>query len=162
MTSREMPQDMSEDMSPELAEVLAGNCYCLAMRRASRRLIRLYDAELEEQGLTITQFATVAWLKAVRRPTVQKIADFMEIDQSALSRGLVPLERKGFIGSKPDETDGRRRVLLLTQEGEAKLEAASKSWKRAQLRVAEEHPDIDMKQLLAGLQDISGGIEKGA
>ncbi|WP_373051362.1 MarR family winged helix-turn-helix transcriptional regulator [Thalassovita aquimarina] len=155
-------RDETGEMSPELAEVLAGNCYCLAMRRASRRLIRLYDAALKGHGLTVTQFSTLAWIKALRRPTVQKIADYMDIDQSALSRGLVPLDRMGVIKSMPDEQDKRKRVLFLTSEGEAKLEAASKSWKAAQLQVVRENPDIDMKQLLAGLQDIAGGYAKGA
>ena len=118
-----MSTDLSEDMTPELAELLTGNCYCLAVRRASRRMVRLYDAALAERGLTISQLAMLAWVKGLRTPTVQKIADYMEMDQSAASRGIKPLERDGLIASAPHPRDKRKSVLALTEYGEARLAA---------------------------------------
>ena len=115
--SNDAASELDAALTPELAELLSGSCYCLATRRASRRMIRLYDAELAAVGLTISQLATLAWIKAMRRPTVQRIADLMEMDQSALSRGLMPLEREGLVGSAPDAKDKRRRVLSLTRAG---------------------------------------------
>ncbi|EAQ13453.1 DNA-binding MarR family transcriptional regulator [Maritimibacter alkaliphilus HTCC2654] len=133
-----MSTDLSEDMTPELAELLTGNCYCLAVRRASRRMVRLYDAALAERGLTISQLAMLAWVKGLRTPTVQKIADYMEMDQSAASRGIKPLERDGLIASAPHPRDKRKSVLALTEDGEARLAAGAAAWATAQRQVEAE------------------------
>ena len=135
--SDDAPQ-LGDAMSPELAELMTGSCYCLATRRASRRMIRIYDAELAALGLTISQLATLAWVKALRKPTVQRIADLMEMDQSALSRGLMPLERAEMITSAPDPGDKRRRLLGLTAAGEAALDQGAVAWARAQRRIEAE------------------------
>jgi len=149
--------DTEGEMSPELAEVMTGACYCLALRRASRRMFRLYDSALAAQGLTITQYSTLVWIKAMRRPTVQKIADRMELDQSALSRGLAPLERQGLIASDPHPDDGRKRVLRLTPAGARKLEAGAKAWKAAQTEVDRSAPDGVMPGLMAALETLAPG-----
>lgn len=98
-------------------------------------MIRTYDAALAVQGLTISQLATLAWVKGLRKPTVQKIADLMEMDQSALSRGLVPLDRDGLISSSPDAKDKRKRVLALTAKGETALTKGAVEWAKAQRQI---------------------------
>jgi DNA-binding MarR family transcriptional regulator len=133
-----MGAELSEDMTPELAELLTGNCYCLAVRRASRRMVRLYDAALAERGLTISQLAMLAWVKGLRTPTVQKIADYMEMDQSAASRGIRPLEREGLITSAPHPKDKRKSVLALTDEGATRLAEGAAAWAHAQRQVEAE------------------------
>lgn len=143
--------------TPALADLLSGSCYCLATRRASRRLIRLYDAALERHKLTISQLATMAWVHHLRKPTVQKIADLMEMDQSALSRGLMPLEREGLVTSAPDDKDRRKRVLALTEAGQRKLVAASEDWKRAQDEVERQQAKLgaDIATLMAGVNGLA-------
>lgn len=143
--------------TPALAELLTGSCYCLATRRASRRLVRLYDAALADHDLTISQLATLAWIRHLRHPTVQRIADLMEMDQSALSRGLMPLERAGLVSSAPDEKDKRKRVLFLTEEGDQRLIAASADWQKAQDEVARQQADIgaDVTRLMARINGLA-------
>ncbi|EAQ03780.1 transcriptional regulator, MarR family protein [Pseudooceanicola batsensis HTCC2597] len=143
--------------TPALAELLSGSCYCLATRRASRRLVRLYDAALADHGLTISQLATLAWIRHLRKPTVQKIADLMEMDQSALSRGLMPLERAGLVTSQPDDMDKRKKVLALTEAGNSRLVAAAEDWSAAQREVeadqARRHADI--ARLISGINGLA-------
>ena len=143
--------------TPALAELLSGSCYCLATRRASRRMVRLYDAALAEHGLTISQLALLAWVRYLRKPTVQKIADLMEMDQSALSRGLMPLEREGLITSAPDADDRRKKVLALTDEGSRRLIAAAEDWEKAQEEVTSQQEKLgaDVARLMAGINDLA-------
>lgn len=143
--------------TPALAELLSGSCYCLATRRASRRMVRLYDAALAEHGLTISQLATLAWVRYLRKPTVQRIADLMEMDQSALSRGLMPLERDGFLTARPDENDKRKKVLALTDAGRAKLLAAAEDWLKAQEEVERQQARMgaDIRALMAGVDGLA-------
>mgnify|MGYP001627755589 CR=1 FL=1 len=143
--------------TPALTELLSGSCYCLATRRASRRMIRLYDGALEPHGVTISQLATLAWVRYLHRPTVQRIADLMEMDQSALSRGLMPLEREGLVASEPDEKDKRKKVLHLTEEGRNRLISAAQDWKQAQDEVARQQEKLgaDINRLMAGVNDLA-------
>lgn len=148
--------------TPALAELLTGTCYCLATRRASRRMIRLYDAALARHELTVSQLGTMAWIRYLRAPTVQRIADLMEMDQSALSRGLMPLEREGLVTSAPDETDKRKKVLALTEEGARRLTAAAEDWKAAQDEVERQQHDIgsDIHHLIAGVNGLAAVADK--
>jgi len=154
-----MPEVMDQDleMTPELEEVLSGVCYCLAVRKASRRMIRLYDAELESHGLTIIQFALLAWIAGLGAPTVQILADRAAMDQSAMSRGLGPLERDGLVQSGQDETDKRKRVVRLTEDGRRRLTAAAPAWKRVQDKVAADQPGMDMATLMAAVKSMARG-----
>ena len=149
--------DRAPAETPALAELLSGSCYCLATRRASRRMIRLYDAALAAHGLTISQLATLAWVRYLRKPTVQKIADLMEMDQSALSRGLMPLERDGLLVSRPDDNDKRKKVLSLTDTGRAKLMAAAEDWLKAQEEVERQQAKMgaDIKALMVGVDGLA-------
>lgn len=154
-----MPED--NDDTDALSDLLSGSCYCLATRRASRRMVRLYDAALQAHGLTVSQLGTMAWVRYLRKPTVQKIADLMEMDQSALSRGLMPLEREGLVASAPDEKDKRKKVLHLTEAGEARLVAAAEDWKKAQDEVARLQAKMgaDIAALIAGVNDLAKAAE---
>ena len=157
MGQESMTTERTPAETPALADLLSGSCYCLATRRASRRMVRLYDAAIAAHGLTISQLATLAWVRYLRTPTVQKIADLMEMDQSALSRGLMPLERDGLVTSQPDETDRRKKVLALTEEGAAKLVAAAEDWKLAQEEVERQQAEAgaDIARLMAGLNGLA-------
>lgn len=143
--------------TPALAELLTGSCYCLATRRASRRLVRIYDAALDPHGLTISQLSTLAWIRFLRKPTVQRIADLLEMDQSALSRGLAPLERQGLVSSAPDDKDKRKKVLSLTDAGRDRLIAAAEDWKTAQEEVERQQARMgaDLKRLMAAINDLA-------
>ena len=108
--------------------------------------------------MTISQLATLAWVKGLRTPTVQKIADYlMEMDQSALSRGLVPLDRDGLISSSPDAKDKRKRVLALTAKGETALTKGAVEWARAQRQIEEELAarGDDLARLLSGINALA-------
>ena len=120
------------ETSPELAEAMTGACHCLAARKWARRLTRLYDEHLSAHGLTIGQFGIMTTMAYQGGASLQELANALDLDQSALSRGLAPLERDGLVVSSADPQDGRRRLLRLSDRGLAKLSAAAKSWKEAQ------------------------------
>jgi len=144
--SRELRDDVL--VTPEFAELMTGSCYCLALRRASRRLVKLYDGVLAEHGLTIAQFSLLPWIHAMKRPTVQRLAEKTQMDQSTLSRGLALLERDGLVSAETDPEDRRKRILRLTDEGQRRMVAASEAWKRAQDEVAAAMEGVSLGELM--------------
>ncbi|GGM04140.1 hypothetical protein GCM10011534_27360 [Pseudooceanicola nanhaiensis] len=145
-----MAEGLKDDIAvtPAFEELMSGACYCLALRRASRRMIRLYDKVLEEHGLTIAQFSLLPWIHAMKRPTVQRLAEKAQMDQSTLSRGLALLERDGFVTSDVDPEDRRKRILRLTDEGRRRMVAAAEAWKQAQDEVATAMEGVSMADLM--------------
>ena len=142
----ELPDESETDAA--FQELMSGACYCLALRRASRRLIRIYDQVLAEHGLTIAQFSLLPWIHAMKRPTVQRLAEKSQMEQSTLSRGLALLERDGRVTSDVDPDDRRKRILRLTEEGRRRMMTASGAWKQAQDEVAAGMGDVSLSDLM--------------
>jgi DNA-binding MarR family transcriptional regulator len=114
-------------------------CNATAMRKASRRLTQLYDDALEPCGLRSTQFAILAELgrRSLEPPTMRELADALVMDRSALGHNLRPLERGELIALEESEEDRRRRHVVMTPQGKAKLKQAKRLWQTAQDRFNE-------------------------
>jgi len=107
-------------------------CNCFAVRKASRQISRLYDSHLEPSGLRITQFLTLAALHEVGSTPVNALAERLDIERTAMGKMVGFLERDGFVTIKPSPTDGRSRLVELTEEGRRLHERASPLWQEAQ------------------------------
>jgi DNA-binding MarR family transcriptional regulator len=112
-------------------------CNCFAMRKASRQISRFYDAHLEPTGLRITQFLTLAALKEVGRAAVNALAERLDIERTAMGKMLGFLERDGLIRIQPSPTDGRSRLVELTEAGRRRHAVASPLWREAQRQFAQ-------------------------
>ena len=111
-------------------------CCATAMRKATRRLTQLYDDALEDCGLRSTQFAILAELafKPGAAPTMAELARLLVMDRSALGHNLQPLLRDGLVALKESADDRRRRYVVLTPQGRAKVKVAVKFWGEAENR----------------------------
>ncbi len=109
------------------------------MRKASRRLTQLYDDALEPCGLRSTQYTILFEIERRSKapPTMAELAQALVMDRSALGHNLRPLERDGFIALQEGEEDRRRRHVLITPEGRAKVRQAKQLWRKAQDRFSE-------------------------
>ena len=118
---------MSADSLPKAEE-----CYCFAVRSASRHVSQFYDQFLIPVGLRTTQFSILAKLKRRGPLTINTLAEEMVMDRTTLGRNILPLERDGLIQVEPVLTDRRAKELHLTNAGEKRLQAGFKAWANAQ------------------------------
>jgi DNA-binding MarR family transcriptional regulator len=111
-------------------------CNCSALKRASRRLSQMYDAALAPSGLRSTQFSILVELnnRRDRPPTIGDLAEALVMDSSTTGQNLRPLEREGLLKLRPDDQDRRRKCVVLTKKGAARLVAALPLWEEAQGR----------------------------
>lgn len=146
----------------DMAQLVGEDCVCLALRRATRRVSRLYDEALAPHGLTIGQLGVLAMITSRTTddggPSVQQLADAFEMDQSAMSRTLKPLVRDGLVSDRPHREDRRRRTLVLTEEGRDRMEIASEAWGVMQKRLMKTIDAVDAKDLMVVLDEF-GRIE---
>src|SRR6516225_12192379 len=107
-------------------------CNCFAMRKASRQISRFYDAHLEPTGLRITQFLTLSVLNEVGSAAINALAERLDVERTAMGKMVGFLERDGLIRIRPSPTDGRSRLIELTEKGRRLYAEASPLWREAQ------------------------------
>ncbi len=63
-----------------------------------------------------------------------ELAELLVLDRSALGHNLQPLLRDGLVALKNSAIDKRRRHVVLTPQGRAKMKVAVKLWNEAEDR----------------------------
>jgi DNA-binding MarR family transcriptional regulator len=106
----------------------------MAMRRASRAVTQHYEANFKGSGLRATQFSILSVLAQSKPLPISKLAAFLGMERTTLTRNLGPLKRKGLVRVLDDD-DGRVRRVTITPAGESAARNTLKVWKRAQATV---------------------------
>jgi DNA-binding MarR family transcriptional regulator len=132
-------------------------CNCSAMRKASRQITRFYDSHLESTGLRITQFLTLATLNEVGSAAVNALAERLDIERTAMGKMLGFLERDGLIRIQPSPTDGRSRLIELTEKGRRLHAKASPLWREAQRQFEQLNGAKNVTTLRQGLRKMVVG-----
>ena len=130
---------MKNDIKPPAPESGAGAemlSYCnnASLRKAARRLGKLYDAVLEPSGLKATQFSLLTQIFDLGSPTMAGLAKSLLMDLSAMRHSLGPLMRDGLVRLRVEPKDRRVKRVILTPAGVAKFEEAMQLWQKAQGR----------------------------
>jgi DNA-binding MarR family transcriptional regulator len=109
-------------------------CNNASLRKAARRLGKLYDAVLEPSGLKATQYNLLTQIHALGRPTMAGLANSLLMDLSAMRHSLGPLIRDRLVLLRLDAKDRRVKRVVLTPAGVAKFKQAMQLWRKAQRR----------------------------
>ncbi|KJV26135.1 MarR family winged helix-turn-helix transcriptional regulator [Luteibacter yeojuensis] len=110
-------------------------CNCGALRKASRRVSRLYDEALAPIGLGSSQHTLLVEIsrwEGSQAPTLWELAESMVMDRTTIARNLKPLERDGYVAIRPSKTDRRSKLVSLTAAGTAKVAESKPYWLQAQ------------------------------
>jgi DNA-binding MarR family transcriptional regulator len=129
-------RDDIEACAPETPAVADLLSYCnnATLRKAARRLGKLYDAVLEPSGLKATQCSLLTQIYDLGNPTMAELAKSLLMDLSAMRHSLGPLIRDGLVELRFDAKDRRVKRVVLTPAGVAKFEEAIQLWRKAQGR----------------------------
>jgi len=132
-------------------------CNCNAVRRASRQISRFYDAHLEPTGLRITQFLILATLNEAGNAAVNALAERLDVERTAMGKMLGLLERDGLLKIRPSPTDGRSRLVELTEKGRRLHAEASPLWREAQRQFEQLNGARHVTELRQGLRKMVVG-----
>jgi DNA-binding MarR family transcriptional regulator len=128
------------DLKP--TEALFGQCSAYKSRQLARKVNALYDAQLAECGLKMTQFALLGFVGRFGPLKPGELAMHMELSASTLSRNVQPLIAQGWLVISVG-ADSRSRLVTLTPSGFDLCKRAYKCWQAAQ---------TEMVQLLGSAQ----------
>ena len=117
--------------SEEVDFVACRQCVCAAARRASRELTRAFEKAMRGSGLRGTQFSLLAMLVQTGPMPTSRLADFLGLERTTLTRNLRPLVRDRLV--RIDEGEDRRvHRVAITVKGEEAARRAFPFWKKAQ------------------------------
>jgi DNA-binding MarR family transcriptional regulator len=130
---------VEDDTKPRAPQTPAGTdmlgfCNNATLRKAARRLGKLYDSVLEPSGLKATQCSLLTQIYDLGNPTMADLARSLLMDLSATRHSLGPLIRDGLVLVRVDAKDRRVKRVLLTRAGLAKFKEVNKLWRKAQHR----------------------------
>ena len=125
-------------------------CACQNLRRLTRITTRIYDQELKESGLEITQFGLLTALTKTGEINQKRLSAGFAMDSTTLTRTLGPLVKKGWVQVKRGK-DRRERLFTLTRAGERLLVEAQPYWEMAERRLRRELGDAGWKQMKASV-----------
>jgi DNA-binding MarR family transcriptional regulator len=139
-------------MSDQIDSSAVRRCVGGNIRRTDRVVTQFYEEILAPSGLSVPQFGLLAILAEVAPITIHRLAEYMDIDRTTLTRNLKLLIKQRLVGSEEGE-DRRMRMMILTQEGEQALRRAWPLWQEAQARIecglGRERFDALLKELSA-------------
>jgi DNA-binding MarR family transcriptional regulator len=129
-------------------------CNCFTARKAARQITRLYDAHLQPTGLRITQFLLLASLNGLESAAVSELAEHLDVESSAMGKMAGFLERDGLVSIHPSPTDGRSRIVKLTETGRRLLAQAEPLWQAAQRQFRAMNGAAKVDELRQDLQQL--------
>src|SRR3954451_4825170 len=128
------------------------------MRRATRALSALYEAEMTGTSVKGTQLPILVGLRSEGDLSVTRLAGALSLDRTTLTRNLSVLEKRGLIRMTEDLDDARVRMVSLTSEGERVLSGALATWKRVQNIVEERFGKERLRVLYVELDALAGVV----
>ena len=129
-------------------------CACGNLRRAARAVTRLYNQELQPEGIEVTQFALLMALDRAGEISQGKLGKLLALDSTTLTRMLELLKKHGWVQAKEGD-DRRVRIFRLTTAGREKFQQSMRHWKRAQERVRTALGEKKMGQLSEVLAEVT-------
>jgi len=106
-------------------------CTNFKLRQLMRRVAQYYDAELVKAGLKVTQYSLLSYVLKLGPIRPGALAQAMKMDASTLTRNLKPLVEAGWL-TLGAGSDGRSRLVSITESGREKRHEAQRRWRVAQ------------------------------
>lgn len=128
-------------------------CACTTVRKANRSLFRFYDRQLENAGLTVTQFAMLRAIERKGSIELSRLAEELIMERTSLYRSIAHLEKSGDVEIQSLKNK-RTKVVRLTRVGERAIARALPFWQKAQDKVVSSIGEENWKMLSGILLEI--------
>lgn len=121
-------------------------CTVMRLRRATRKITRLYDRYFADLGIGIAQYGILQTIVHTQQPSISSIADSLDMERTTLTRNLKPLLAAGLVSVREGENK-RSRAVAVTADGKALLKKARRIWRQAQDDVRQQMGEAELRKL---------------
>jgi len=136
-------------------------CMCASFRRTARALTQVYDEALRSLGLRTTQFTILQALSLAGEVSQGQLGEILALDSTTLTRTLAIMRRRKWIETRRG-SDGRERLLSLSEAGRAQLDRASPSWQGVQDRLQSQFGDERWGELFQQNREMTAAAKGGS
>ncbi len=105
-------------------------CVCTLARRKARELSRAYEKAMRGSGIRASQFTLLATLVQTGPLPATRLADFLGVERTTLTRNLKPLLRERFVRIEDDADRRVHKVAITPTGGRGRAPRPSRSGKR--------------------------------
>ncbi len=124
----------------------------------SRKLRLLIDAEMNQLGLTQTQWRALLTIATMEGCTQRQLADILEVQPISLARLVDRMVSGGWVRREPSPADRRAHQLFLTSKCDPVLELAQDVSKRIIDRAYRGLSEAERAQLIALLERVKTNL----
>jgi DNA-binding MarR family transcriptional regulator len=128
-------------------------CYCIVLRKASRRVTSLYDEALAPFGINLAQYSLLKNVVRHAPVSLTELGRLLDLDRSTVGRNARVMVRMGLVAMGSGE-DQREQALSPTEEGSALFERATPTWHGVQDSIEQKLGEPNLTQLQALLAAI--------
>lgn len=133
------------------------NQLCFPFYATSRLIIRAYQEDLDALGITYPQYLVMLVMWEHAELSVIEIGEKLILNTNTITPLLKRMEAMGLIDRIPSETDHRKMMIRLTEEGKKMEEAAAeiplRLLQRMKINPDSTNPD-EVKQLKSQLHQL--------
>ncbi len=129
-----------------------------AFMRTFRKLIEKRFQE-NNMGLSPEQFSLLFKISEATNPTQTEIAQSTGMDKSAVMRVIDSLENKRFVARFGDDDDRRRKILVLTADGLAKVKQTEQIFESIISEISADVKEEELKGFLRVLGKLRNNAE---
>jgi len=122
-------------------------CYCIVLRKASRRITALYDEALAPIGVNLAQFSLLRKIARKEPVSLTELGRLADLDRSTIGRNVRVLDRMGLTETRPGREDQREAMVALTAAGRKALEKGAPLWDSVQTRIEQRLGAENARQL---------------
>jgi len=134
-------------------------CACQNLRRVTRLVTRIYDQELRNADIEITQFGLLTALAIVGEANQKALGAGFATDSTTLTRTLALLRKEGWIHVRPGK-DRRERIFRLTEAGKRQIAMAQPYWQAAERRLRKTLGSLGWKQMQATVARVTNAAAR--
>lgn len=142
-----------------ICRLIADDCTCAHIRKASRLVTQYYDAVLAPAGVTSTQLTILVTTFLCKSHSIKDIAESLGMNRTSLTRTLKPMLDQGLVeqDSAIDGLMGDRRIkrIVITDHGKRILRLATPLWECAQEELVAKIGESDWQELIDKLAVVS-------
>lgn len=143
----------NKDLSLKILTAIPEDCIAFNLGKAYRAVLRQYDEAFTETGISSGQYGLLVHIAAIQPASASSISEATGHDPSTLSRTLTSLINSGHLKLEPAiDGDRRKKMYLLSDQGEASLAAGIKAWRKTQRKIIKLVGEDVWKRTLEGLR----------
>jgi len=129
------------------------------LRRFNRRA-GVLKSDPYELSLSLSQSSALIDISRFNELRVYELVDLLHLEKSSVSRLVTVLEERGFIKAKDNPTDGRSKVLVLTEAGKKAVDQINDISNKAVTELFQKLNIKDQKLIATAFEKIAKVVEE--